>query len=341
MQKFLRNKQVGIVTKVAVAVHTLLLFFLVVSISFRLGQEFLMSILLLQATWQQLVIETFHLRLNRFNYLEEQEQIRKRFGLSTQKSKDSSLWYYRRIILFPSAVFTLFFFRNQQLDDLQYCFISVHGLLQIYEGSKVLIVGIKQRIEKNTDYYNDLESEGLIMRCNLMLKRSEVRVQKWRSFINLLKKCYITTISMYFFFSLFYEFYAIFLQLPPFDLLQFICNHYQIQVPIYALVICQLQILFFILYIGNAIIQKKFNRVKRLYDHVTKEQEKLQIEVGKYISVMIYLSLAIIVFLYYNTTSGSIITKLMDMRINQYGLITILINAIRKYIERIHKSYQY
>ncbi|CAD8123401.1 unnamed protein product [Paramecium sonneborni] len=341
MQRQLRNKQVGIVTKVAIAVHTILLFLLVVSVCLKLSQEFLISILVAQGLWQQLIIETLHLRLNRFNYLEEQEQIRKRFGLTTQKNKESSLWYYRRKLLLPSAVLTLFFFTDQSLEDLQYCFISVHGLLQIYQGSNILVIGIKQHIEKNKDYYNDLESEGLIMKRNMMLKRSEVRAQKWKTLINLLKKFYIAIITIYFFFSIFYEFYAIFLKLPPFDLLSFAYNHYQIQVSIYALVICQLQILFLILYIGNTIIQKKVNRVKRLYEHVMKEQEKLQVEGGKYLSVMIYLSLTIIIFLYYNSMSGSIVTKLMNMRINQFGLIAILINAFRNYIERIHKSYQY
>ncbi|CAD8112613.1 unnamed protein product [Paramecium primaurelia] len=314
MQRQLRNKQIGIVTKVAIAVHTILLFLVVVSVCLKLSQEFLISILLAQATWQQLVIETLHLRLNRFNYLEEQEQIRKRFGLSTQKSKQSSLWYYRRKLILPIIVLTLFYFTNQSYEDLQYCFISVHGLLQIYQGSTILVVGIKQHIEQNDDYYTDLESEGLIMKSNMMLRKSEVRAQKWKKFANLSKKLYIKTVTIYFFLSVFYEFYAIFLNLPPFDLLSFICNYYQIQVSIYALIICQLHILFVILYIGNAIIQKKVNRVKRLYEHVTKEQEKLQVEGGKYLSVMIYLSLTIIIFLYYNSMQGTIVNKLVDMK---------------------------
>ncbi|CAD8207681.1 unnamed protein product [Paramecium pentaurelia] len=284
MQRQLRNKQIGIVTKVAIAVHTILLFLVVVSVCLKLSQEFLISILLAQAAWQQFVIETLHLRLNRFNYLEEQEQIRKRFGLSTQKSQQSSLWYYRRKLILPAIVLTLFYFTNQSYEDLQYCFISVHGLLQIYQGSTILVVGIKQHIEQNDDYYTDLESEGLIMKSNMMLRKSEVRAQKWKKFANLSKKLYIKTVTIYFFLSVFYEFYAIFLNLPPFDLLSFICNYYQIQVSIYALIICQLHILFVILYIGNAIIQKKVNRVKRLYEHVTKEQEKLQVEGGKYLS---------------------------------------------------------
>ncbi|CAD8155597.1 unnamed protein product [Paramecium pentaurelia] len=281
MQRQLRNKQIGIVTKIAIAVHTILLFLLVVSVCLKLSQELLMTILLAQAVWQQIIIETHHLRLNRFNYLEEQEQIRKRFGLSTQKHQESSLWYYRRKLLLPTVVMIIFFFTNQSYEDLYYCFISVHGLLQIYQGSTILIVGIKQHIEKNKDYYGDLESEGLIMKRNMMLRRSEVRAQKLKTLVNLLKKFYITINTIYFFFSVFYEFYAIFHNLPPFDLLQFICNHYQIPVSIYALIICQMHILLVILYFGNVIIQKKANRVKRLYEHVTKEQEKLQVEGGK------------------------------------------------------------
>ncbi|CAD8205052.1 unnamed protein product [Paramecium octaurelia] len=311
MQRQMRNQQIGIVTKVAIAVHTILLLLLVVSACLRLNQDFLISILLAQAVWQQLVIETLHLRLNRFNYLEEQEQIRKRFGLSTQKSKDSSLWYYKRQLILPSIVLALFLFTEQSYEDLQYCFISVHGLLQIYQGSIILIVGIRQHIEQNDDYNTDLESEGLIMKSNMMLRRSEVKTQKWKNFVNLIKKFYVKAIAIYFCISVFYEFYAIFLNLPPFDLLSFICSSYQTQVPIYALIICQLHILFVILYTGNAIIQKKANRVKRLYEHVTKEQEKLFVEGGKYLSEMIYLSLTIIIFLYYNSMSGKLSISLV------------------------------
>ncbi|CAK61814.1 unnamed protein product (macronuclear) [Paramecium tetraurelia] len=306
MQRQLRNKQIGIVTKVAIAVHTFLLLILVVSVCLKWNEEFLMSILFGQAAWQQFVIETIHLRLNRFNYLEEQEQIRKRFGLSTQKHQESSLWYYRRKLLLPLIVMVLFFFTNQTYEDFQYCFISVQGLLQIYQGSTILIVGIKQHFEKNKDYYGDLESEGLIMKRNLMLRRSEVRAQKLKTLLNLLKKLYITINTIYFSISVLYEFYAIFNNIPPFDLLQFIFNFYQIPVPIYALVICQLHILLVILYFGNSIIQKKANRVKRLYEHVTKEQEKLQVEGGKYLSALTYLSLTIIIFLYYNSMTGII-----------------------------------
>ncbi|CAD8130778.1 unnamed protein product [Paramecium sonneborni] len=104
MQRQLRNKQIGTVTKIAIAVHPILLFLVVVSICLKLNQEFLISILLAQAAWQQLIIKTLHLRLNRFNYLEEQQQIRKRFGLSTQKNKESSLWYYRIMLLLPIIV---------------------------------------------------------------------------------------------------------------------------------------------------------------------------------------------------------------------------------------------
>ncbi|CAK65674.1 unnamed protein product (macronuclear) [Paramecium tetraurelia] len=275
MQQQMRNKQIGIVTKVATTVHTILLFLLVVSACLKLNQDFLISILLAQAVWQQLVIETLHLRLNRFNYLEEQEQIRKRFGLSTQKSKDSSLWYYRKQLILPAIVLALFLFTEQSYEDLEYCFISVHGLLQIYQGSIILVVGIRMHIEQNDDYNTDLESEGLIMKSNMMLRRSEVRTQRWKTFVNLIKKFYVKALAIYFCLSVIYEFYAIFLNMPPFDLLSFICNYYQTQVSIYALIICQLQILLVLLYIGNAIIQKRVNRVKRLYEHVTKEQEKL------------------------------------------------------------------
>ena len=87
----------------------------------------------------------------------------------------------------------------------------------------------------------------------------------------------------------------------PFDLLDFLTKKLDLEYSAVILWFCEFHVFFVILFAGNSIMQKKANRVKRLYENVRKEQEKLSIEGGIYFSAMIYLSLALITLLYFNS----------------------------------------